>query len=103
MVKVLINKTNEYIKDITIKGHANATSAESEYDIVCAGISAVAIGNINSLDIEKVNVEVKEGFISIKVKEFSKENEHTLNILITSLKTIEESYGKHISVKEEIL
>ena len=103
MVKVLIKKTNEYIKQFIVKGHTNAKVGQSEFDLVCAGVSAVTIGIINSLDSKKVDIEVSDGFVEIKVNEFSKENEFTLKILKTSLQTIEESYRNHISVKEEIL
>ena len=103
MIKITINKDIKegYINKFIISGHANAF-ANNKYDLVCAVVSAISIGILNSLDDKKIDVEIKEGFISIKVKEFSKSNEFTLNILKKSLETIKEDNGKHISIKEEV-
>ena len=102
MIKVKINKTTKgHINEFIISGHANSSS-DNKYDLICAGVSAISIGILNSLDMNKVDVEMKDGFISINVKEFSKDNEFTLNILKKSLETIKEDNGKHISIKEEV-
>lgn len=102
MIKIIIIKKNEYIKEFIIKGHANSAKKLEEFDLVCAGVSAIVMGILNSLNLKDINVEIKDGLVSIVINNFSEENEFILNILRTSLITIEESYRKHISIKEEI-
>jgi len=102
MIKVKINKTTQgHIAKFIISGHANS-SANNKYDLVCAGVSAVSVGILNSLDTSKVDVDMKDGFISIDVKKYSKDNNFTLNILMKSLETIKKDNGKYISIKEEV-
>lgn len=103
MVKVLINKNNEYTKEITIKGHANSNINENDFDLVCAGVSAVVYGILNSLDENMINIKISDGFVNIKIKEFSKENDLIMNVLEKSLRTIEEGHKKYVSIREEIL
>ncbi|NQX83367.1 MAG: ribosomal-processing cysteine protease Prp [Mycoplasmataceae bacterium] len=105
MIKILIKKTNNnHIKEFTIKGHANSnTIKQDKFDLVCSAVSAVVYGILNSLDINKINVEISNGLVNIKIKEYSKENELILNVLKTSLQTIENKHKKYIFIKEEIL
>ena len=102
MIKVKINKTTQgHITKFIISGHANS-SVNNKYDLVCAGVSAVSVGILNSLDTSKVDVDMKDGFISIDVKQYSRDNNFTLNILMKSLETIKKDNGKYISIKEEV-
>ncbi len=101
MIKIKINKTKGHITKFIISGHANSTN-DGKNDLICAGVSAISIGILNSLDTSKIDIEVKDGFISIVVNEFSNDNEFTLNILKKSLETIKEDNGKYISIIEEV-
>lgn len=101
MVKVLINKSKDTYNKVIVSGHANSNKNPNEFDLVCAGVSAVTVGILNSLEINYLDVEMKEGYVGIEVIEYNDKNNNTLEILETSLKTIEDTYGKYISIKKE--
>ncbi|BDU67622.1 MAG: hypothetical protein TYPL_2750 [Candidatus Tyloplasma litorale] len=100
MIKVDILKSNNKIKEFSIKGHANAKIGNSKFDLVCAGVSSVVYGILNSLELDFLNIEIKNGYVNIIVNSFSNKNEIILNTLEISLKTIEENNEKHIKIKE---
>ncbi|MDR1012860.1 MAG: ribosomal-processing cysteine protease Prp [Lactobacillales bacterium] len=91
----------------TIQGHA--LNGEYGNDVVCAGVSALAINAVNSLEflaltkpIVKINDEV--GYLYIEpVKGQTNEHDACAQILLESLylglMTIEEDYGKYIKVE----
>lgn len=102
MIKVVIKMANEDITNVLIKGHAY--SGEPGHDLVCAGVSAVTIGALNSLSEEGLafKTKVSEGFVEITP--LYRPNAHdrvVLEVLITSLKTIEESYSQFLKIREE--
>jgi len=102
MINVVITKIDDEILKVLIKGHAH--SGEPGHDLVCAGVSAVTIGALNSL--REVNsafkVTVEEGLVEIMpLYRPSYENKIVLQVLVTSLKTIAESYGKYVTIHEE--
>ena len=103
MIKVIIKRKTEKINELTIKGHAKSNIKSSEFDLVCAGVSAVVYGILNSLDQNLIANWIKDGFVFIKVNKYSEYNNIILETLKTSLKTIEEEYEKYISIKEEVL
>ena len=51
MIKVNIEKNKTKIISLTISGHSNYD--EKGKDIVCAGVSAIVVGGLNSLLIEE--------------------------------------------------
>jgi|GEM_PF-2281713 len=102
MIKVIIKRNAKEFSEITIKGHANS-NINNEFDLVCSGVSAVVYGVLNSLDDNLVDIKVKDGFVSIIVKKFSKDNNIILKVLKTSLETIAQEYKKYISIKEEVI
>lgn len=102
MIKVVVKKIEEEVLGIRISGHAY--SGEPGHDLVCAGVSSVVFGILNSLkDIETgFKVSISEGLVEIKpLYRPSLENKIILSVLMTSLKTIEENYGKYIAIREE--
>ena len=52
MVQVSIKTLRQNIKEVIIKGHANSNSGKDEFDLVCAGISSVVYGVLNSLELK---------------------------------------------------
>ena len=98
MIKVLIESKDNKINTIEIKGHANY--AIKGQDIICAGVSAVLAGINNLQEVKKFYIENKDGYTLIKkLEEISFHDEIVLETIITSLKAIEESYGKYLTIK----
>lgn len=108
MIKVMITRNSDgTIDSFTVKGHANF--AKHGEDIVCAGVSAVTVGTVNAIEqltgIELVS-KMQDGFVSGGVPKLleSPQSEHVqllLESMIVSLKTIEDSYGTYLQIKEK--
>lgn len=102
MIKVVIKTIEEEILNVRISGHAY--SGEPGHDLVCAGVSSVVFGTLNSIEEVETSfkITVNEGLVELTpLYQPSNTNKIILKVLITSLKTIEESYGKYIQVREE--
>ena len=99
MIKVLIKKEENKFVSLEVKGHAH--QAEKGSDVVCAGVSSVLTGGLNNLqEVKNFEITLEEGYAFIKaINEVSSHDEIVLETIITSLKTIEESYGKFIQIK----
>lgn len=102
MVKVKIVKLKDSIKEINITGHANF--ADAGKDIVCAGISSICIGLLNSIDEmarESSIITINEDQINIKVVNNSQLIQNILNVGYYQLKTVEEQYPENLKIKSE--
>ena len=99
MIKVLIKQEGKNFKSLEVKGHAN--SAPHGEDLVCAGVSSVLTGGLNNLENPKdFNIILDEGHSLVEVKDsISSHDEIVMETIIAGLKTIEESYGKFIQIK----
>ena len=99
MIKVLINQEEKKFHSLEVKGHAN--SAPHGEDLVCAAVSSVLTGGLNNLANPKdFSIKLEEGYAYIEAKgSVSSHDEVVLETIITSLKTMEESYGKFIQIK----
>lgn len=104
MIKVIIETKDKVISRITIKGHAY--SDDPGHDLVCAGVSASAIGVLNTLEkfgfFEKEcgSVEMKAGYIDIIVKCSDDVIQVVLETLVTTLDTIMEDNKKYIKISK---
>lgn len=102
MIKVVVKKIDEAILSVRISGHAY--SGEPGHDLVCAGVSSVVFGILNSIkDVDtSFRVKISDGLVELTpLYRPSNENKIILDVLMTSLKTIEENYGKYIAIREE--
>lgn len=104
MINVLIKKEGKLVKEISIDGHADF--AEHGSDIVCAGVSAVSFGLINSIDeldddvVFDISVnEDLTGHLTYRSIESTDKEQLLLESLIISLKTIEANYSKFINIE----
>ena len=99
MIKVLIKKEENKFVSLEVKGHSN--SAPHGEDLICAAVSAVLTGGLNNLENPKdFTIKLNEGDAQVKAnKPVSSHDEIVLETIIVSLKTIEESYGKFIQIK----
>ena len=106
MIKIKINKDDNYINYIKVTGHANYDDYGK--DIVCAGVSAITVGGLNAIakaynnDLSKFKVEMSEGYTSLNVLDTEKQDVQTiLETLEIQFKTIEETYSKFIKIIEQ--
>ena len=100
MIKIIINKKNQQIVEVKVTGHAN--SAEYGKDLVCAGVSSICVGIANALVSKDFmnygSIDIKEGFVHIKVLKSTHDIQVVLETLEIMLDTIEESYTKYIKI-----
>lgn len=97
MILVTITKTNNLIKEIIVKGHANSNKYNK--DLVCAGVSSIVSGTINAISEIKGNVKygVENGYAIIQFED-DNTSQIIANTMIIQLKTIEESNQKFIKI-----
>lgn len=100
MVKVSIVYRGSGFGSLQIKGHAG--SGPYGKDLVCAGVSAVAIGGLNAIqNQDDFEISVEEGDINVSAKAgISEHDEAVIETIIIQLKTIESSYKSAIEIKE---
>lgn len=103
MITVIVEKKQGLIKQISVDGHADY--AESGSDIVCAGVSAVVIGNLNAIDElgEDVVFDISAneditGHITYRSLESTDKEQLILKAMLISLKSIEDSYSEYITI-----
>ena len=103
MIKIQINKTNNKYSSLVVSGHSNYD--EHGKDIVCAGVSAIVVGGLNSLGIENkksISYRVDDGYVNLDVLDIENDNiQLIMNVIVVQLRTIEESYKKYIKIFEE--
>ena len=100
MIKIKVVKDNNYIKQITLKGHANY----SEYgkDIVCAAVSATYLCTINgilAISPEFIKVSASNDVQIIDVMKEDTTTEKLLENMIKCLKSLEQQYPNNINIK----
>jgi len=106
MVIVRLERDGEgRISSFTVQGHADY--AEYGKDIVCAGVSAVTVGTLNAIEAllgVELDAQVEEGYLQASVPPLEgnklEQTQLLLESMLVMLKSIEKSYGKHISVKD---
>lgn len=103
MVKVVVYKMHEEIRSVVIQGHADF--APNGQDLVCAGVSSIAVGIMNALD-ELVHNEctfkMDAGFISIDVRNSHCERaQQILKVMLIQLLTMEGSYSNYIQIQQQ--
>lgn len=101
MIKVIVTKSIKGIEGITVSGHA--LSNDHGKDLVCAGVSAVMFGFINSFNSNDVSINIndEESLINIKNTKHTEMNATLFNALLISLKTIEKTNKSFIKIEEK--
>ncbi|WP_059040907.1 ribosomal-processing cysteine protease Prp [Paenibacillus rubinfantis] len=108
IVSILRRKDNG-IAGFEVEGHAGYAKAGE--DIVCAGVSAVTVGTVNSIETLTgivMDSRMKNGFLSANLPatvqtEAGEQAQLLLASLVVMLKSIEESYGKYIQIQDVII
>lgn len=102
MISIVIQTKHNKIVGLNIHGHAQ--SAEYGKDLICAGVSTIAIGTLNALDQMNTNCTctMSNNIISVKVNNL--DNEVTQVILNTAkiqFETIQESNKAYIKISKQ--
>jgi uncharacterized protein YsxB (DUF464 family) len=106
MVNVRFLKEDDRLIAFDISGHAGFD--DQGFDVVCSAISAMSITIANGI-IEVLNIdaacEVRDGFLSLTLKELSLEDiercEVLMKTLLISLESMKVNYGDYINVTIE--
>ena len=97
MIKVLIEKRDDSIAYLEVKGHAN--SADKGEDLICSAVSAILTGGFNAIDEKEVDLTLKEGLAIAKAKKpLSPRNKIVLETILIQLQTIEEEYPNNLKI-----
>lgn len=101
MIKVEIVYKDKKFESLKVRGHAD--SAPHGQDLVCAGVSAVLTGGFNNLEKESSFIlKLDRGDAAlIKTDEITSHDLTVIETIITSLKTIQESYPQYIKIEEK--
>ena len=97
----ILRQKDDNIVGFKVSGHANY--ADSGKDIVCAGVSAITVGTVNSIEELTGTVmksKVKSGFLKTEVSE---QVQLLLSSMVVMLKSIEDSYGTYIQIQNVII
>ena len=101
MISVKVTLKDSSITELEVKGHAE--SAEYGKDLVCAGVSSITTGLLNALDSlcpDTCELQLSSGYVSVKVNQFTEENQLILKVGKIQLETIELSNKKFIRIKK---
>lgn len=109
MIRINIHRHSDgTIVEYKVDGHADYD--EPGKDIVCAGVSAITVGTYNALDsllgmqpeyvMRKGLMHVKLAELTIPSAEAKAKLQLILESMIIMLRTIEQSYGEHITITE---
>ncbi|SER74523.1 hypothetical protein SAMN04487944_10986 [Gracilibacillus ureilyticus] len=106
MIEVTIERKPSAIKSFTITGHAG--SGPYGHDLVCAAVSAVSFGAVNSvLQLCEIDISIDQagdegGFLQISLPDDNNDEKASLLLegMVISLQTIERDYGQFISIND---
>ena len=98
MVDIFIKKNNRKVSYLRARGHAGYDAYGK--DIVCSAISSIITGGFNALtDLDKYDISLNSGeALFLSKYECSSHDSIVLETIITQLKTIENSYPKHLKI-----
>jgi uncharacterized protein len=99
MIKVNINKKDNLINSVSIKGHAEYN--ESGKDIVCSAVSSIVITTVNAtLRYDQLSIDYvdKDGYIKIDVLKHDDVIDLLINNMVDLLEELEEQYDNYIKI-----
>ncbi len=108
MINVKLYFLDDHLYRFTVNGHAEF--AEHGSDIVCAGVSALVINTINSIEhfidenIVMKNMNKSSGVIDcffpdIKKGKYNEQTTILLQSMVFGLQNLEQVYGDYIKIK----
>lgn len=97
MIRVTVYYQNNLPVGLNVKGHAG--SGPYGHDLVCAAVSSIITGGLNSFKDEDIkSCTLDEGLADFEIV-INDESIIIMNTIITQLKTIEETNPKNIKIK----
>ncbi|WP_054942698.1 ribosomal-processing cysteine protease Prp [Paenibacillus ihuae] len=111
MINVRITRASNMGAVIGFEVEGHAGYAKRGEDIVCAGVSAVTVGTVNSIESLtgiSMDTSMKNGFLSgtlgsVEDAETSAKVQLLLESMVLMLSDIAESYGKYIKIQQVII
>ena len=97
MIKIKVEKQNDQIKKVTIKGHSGY--ARMGHDIVCSSVSSIVITSVNAMlrfSNESVKAHHVEGLIEVEILKNTNEITILLENMLDLLKDLTVDYQKYI-------
>lgn len=96
------------IHSFIVKGHAD--SGPYGHDLVCSAVSAITFGAVNAvLELTEIKLEITQGddggYLEVKVPQKVSEKQQAeaellFRGMLVSLQTVEQNYGKHLSISK---
>ncbi len=100
MIEIGVTVTGDRVRKVEVTGHGGGKAGS---DIVCAAVSAVAetaLAGLLHYDREGVNWEMREGYISIQVRDsVKKPTDAIMTTMIIGLKQIVQEYPERASLR----
>lgn len=106
MIRISIRRdADRHIQSYSVNGHAEY--AESGKDIVCAGVSAVTIGTVNSIE-ALLQIELKssmdKGTLKVEIPQIADQSiqdqvQLLLESMVVMLDSIQQSYNEYVTIK----
>lgn len=100
MIKISIEKKQDKIDTLTIKGHSGYEDLGK--DIVCAAVSSISITTVNaliSIDEDCIDYTNDDGFLKIIIKKHDEIIDKLINNMINLLKELEKDYKENIEIR----
>ncbi|MNI35971.1 hypothetical protein D3C73_900090 [compost metagenome] len=105
----ILRRSNNTISGFEVSGHAGY--ADPGEDIVCAGVSAVTVGTVNSVEALTgvvMDSEMKHGFLNASLPSHiepkaADQAQLLLASMVVMLTSIEGSYGEYIQIQDIII
>lgn len=101
MITVSVVQSGDTIHAIDIEGHAG--SAAHGKDLICAGVSSIAVGTLNALDMlvkDTCCCEMQKGCIHIEVSSHDQaQTQLILRTMLIQLETMQERYHQYIQIQ----
>ena len=102
MIKVQITVTDNNIKKINIKGHADYDDYGK--DIVCSSVSSITITTVNAIlmfDKNYISYNEKKDNFEIIINENNEVTNKLIQNMINLLTELSQDYPKNIKIEEE--
>ena len=101
MISVIYEVKDNYYSYLEVSGHAEYDKKGK--DLICASVSSIMFGFMNALDALNEDVQIQQLTNKIIINNHSSCNtiQEYFQLVMTQLKTIEESYGDFIKVERK--
>ena len=108
MLLIEVGYKDERICNLHISNHASPkNSTDTNYKLVCAGVSSITIGMCNAIDLmckDSCSIDINYSHdylnhVKVSVANNSEKLQTILNTALIQLKTIDESYKGYIKIE----